>query len=528
MAIVAERTASPAALNERLVELVAEYHHDPLGFVRVAYPWGEPNTLLEGHDGPDHWQTKFLKELGAEVRRNAFDGRHPVMPVLRAVSKGHGVGGSVMAAWLVDWIMSTRPHSQGVVTANTSVQLETKTWAAIRRWTKMCLTSHWFEINSARMYHKHYPESWFCTPQTCREENSEAFAGQHAADSTSFYVMDEDSSIPAIIHEVAEGGLTDGEPMMFRFGNPTRNSGDFYECAFGCQRDRWHPVVVDSRESRFANQELIAAWIEEHGEDSDFVRVRVRGLPPRASDLQFIDQDRVWAAQKRDVETFEDEPLIAGVDFSGGGSAWNIVRFRRGFDARTVQPIRVPGEATRTDRSAFLSVLANLMADRTPGKKIAAMFCDSAYGAPYVERLRAMGYTNVFEVNFGSTATPDSHCANMRAYMWKQGREWLVYGAIPADDHRLEADLCGPGHHLDRRDRLVMESKESMQKRGVASPDDGDGHHLTFAAPIAPKKGANRKPKRRQRFAGRGPTGGGLSWTHLWWLVMAIGSGILC
>jgi hypothetical protein len=41
-----------------------------------------------------------------------------------------------------------------------------------------------------------------------------------------------------------------------------------------------------------------------------------------------------------------------------------------------------------------------------------------------------------------------------------------------------------PGFHLNRQDQLVLESKESMQARGVASPDDGDAHMLTFAAPV--------------------------------------------
>ena len=506
---------APAALDAQLVELAQTCYHDPERFVTIAYPWGEVGTFLEHHDGPDAWQREFLRGIGEEVRRNNFNGRTPVMPVLRAVSKGHGVGGSVMCAWLVDWIAVTRPHSQGVVTANTQVQLDTKTWAAIRRWSRMMLWAHWFEINTQKLYHKHYSESWFCTAQTCREENSEAFAGQHAADSTSYYVMDEDSAIPPIIHEVAEGGMTDGEPMMFRFGNPTRNSGDFFACCFGTKRERWHPTIVDSRSSRFSNKELIAAWAEEHGEDSDFFRVRVRGLPPRASDLQFIDQERVWDAQKREIVAFDDDPLIAGVDCSGGGSAWNIVRFRRGLDARSIPPVRIPGEATRRDRSAFLSILAGILGDRSPGKKVAMMFVDSAYGAPYVERLRAMGYSNCIEVNFEATNTPDElHCANMRAYMWKAKKEWLAYGGIPEDDHRLEADLCGPGHHLDRKDRLVIESKASMAKRGVASPDDGDASCLTFAAPIAPRKQPVAKKKPRGRFTGRGGRTDGTGWTR--------------
>lgn len=510
------QAVTPDQVNADLADLVASCYHDPFRFVQLMYPWGEPGTLLEHHKGPDVWQEQFLRELGVEVRKNAFDGHTPVMPVLRAVSTGHGVGKSVMVAWLVDWLMSTRPHCKLVVTANTSTQLETKTWASIRRWTKACLTGHWFTVNTQKMYHPAFPESWFCSAQTCREENSEAFAGQHAADSTSGYIFDEDSAIPEIIHQVAEGGLTDGEPFMFRFGNATRNSGSFYECCFGKSRDRWHPTVVDSRDSRFSNKELIAAWVEEHGEDSDFVRVRVRGLPPRASDLQFIDQERVWGAMQREVTTFDDEPLIAGVDFSGGGQAWNVVRFRRGLDGRTVPPIRVAGEKTREDRSAFLSVLAGLLAERSPGKKIAAMFCDSAYGAPYVERLKTMGYSNVFEVNFGATNSPDElHCANMRAYMWKQTKDWLLAGALPEGDHRLEADLTGPGQHLDRKDRLVLESKESMQKRGVASPDDADAFALTFAAPVARRAGANPKKVTRSRFAGRqgsAGSGAGLGW----------------
>jgi hypothetical protein len=32
----------------------------------------------------------------------------------------------------------------------------------------------------------------------------------------------------------------------------------------------------------------------------------------------------------------------------------------------------------------------------------------------------------------------------------------------------------------------VIESKDDMKKRGVASPDDADALALTFAAPVAP------------------------------------------
>ena len=61
-------------------------------------------------------------------------GPKPVAPIRRAGSSGDGIGNNTMAAWLVDWIMSTRPYAQGTNTANTFAQLETKTWASIKRW----------------------------------------------------------------------------------------------------------------------------------------------------------------------------------------------------------------------------------------------------------------------------------------------------------------------------------------------------------------------------------------------------------
>jgi hypothetical protein len=41
------------------------------------------------------------------------------------------------------------------------------------------------------------------------------------------------------------------------------------------------------------------------------------------------------------------------------------------------------------------------------------------------------------------------------------------------------------GYHIHRSNLLVLESK-AMQKRGQASPDDGDALALTFAQPVAP------------------------------------------
>jgi hypothetical protein len=269
--------------------------------------------------------------------------------------------------------------------------------------------------------------------------------------------------------------------MIFAFGNPTRASGKFHRVTFGSERERWNNRSIDSRTCMLPNKTQIAEWVEDYGEDSDFVRVRVRGLPPRAGDMQFIDSERVWDAQRRPAICLKDDPIIAGVDVARGGGDWNVVRFRKGLDGRSIPPIRIPGEHTR-DSTLLVSKLAELLADHRPERKIHYMFINSALGGPIVNRLHQLGFRNVGEVNFGSQST-DVHQANMRAYMWTKMKDWLLGGAIPADSN-LEQDLIGPGFHHNNRDQLVIESKESMQKRGLHSTDDGDALALTFARAV--------------------------------------------
>lgn len=467
-----------------LAGMVAEYYADPLGYVKAMFPWGSGD--LATAKGPDTWQTAALKQIGDEVKSRRFDGTTPVAPLRFARASGHDIGKTTLAAWLVCWISDTRPDSQGTVTANTATQLETKTWAAIKKWRRLSLTRDWWVMGATLAYHRDpgKRETWFLGCASSNEENSEAFAGQHAATSTSYYVFDEASAIPDEIWRVAEGGLTDGEPMLFAFGNPTRNAGMFFDCCFGGRRHRWNHGSIDSRDSGISNKTTIAEWLEDYGEDSDFFRVRVRGLPPKTAEDQLIGRELVEGAGRRHVYALADEPLVCGVDVSGGGAAWNVVRFRRGLDARSIPPIRIPG--AKTDRAVLVARLADLLRNEHPERKISAMFVDSAFGSPIVERLHTLGFDQVHEVNFGGKS-PDMHFANFRAWMWgKQMRGWLERGGIDRSDTKLAYDLMAPGFHLNRGNALCLESKEEMQKRGIASPDDGDALALTFAAAVGP------------------------------------------
>ena len=97
-----------------------------------------------------------------------------------------------------------------------------------------------------------------------------------------------------------------------------------------------------------------------------------------------------------------------------------------------------------------------------------------------VDRLRQLGL-KVIDVNGGSRASNSLRFRNKRAEMWSRMRDWLRdVGDIP-DDDELMIDLQSPEYGFDARNRMQIEKKEDMKRRGVLSPDIADALALTFA-----------------------------------------------
>ena len=63
-------------------------------------------------------------------------------------------------------------------------------------------------------------------------------------------------------------------------------------------------------------------------------------------------------------------------------------------------------------------------------------------------------------------------------------REWLGGGCIP-DLQPLLDDLAGPEYkYRGTSDVIMLEPKEEMKRRGLASPDFGDALACTFAVRV--------------------------------------------
>lgn len=481
----------------QLAEFVAEFALDPHGFVLAVFPWGEKDTPLENDKGPRPWQKDILQSIGAALA-NGYKPDQVLMPVLRAIASGHGIGKSALISWLVWWGLSTMTDTKIVLTANTEPQLRTKTWPEISKWARMAINSHWFSVLGLSIVSAQ-PErakTWRCDAITWSETNLEAFAGLHNLGRRIILLFDEASGIADKVWETAEGALTDQdtEIIWVAFGNPTIPAGRFFEC-FGRQKQRWHGRQIDSRTVDGTNKALMAEWLEAYGEDSDFFRVRVRGMFPRSGSMQFIGQDVLDAAIKRMPQVIPTDPLVLGVDVARFGDDQSVIAIRQGRVARAHKWHKFRGSDTMTLAARAAQIAEELNA--------AAIFVDGGgVGGGVVDRLRQLTRRTVFEVQFGGSAdrTPMAdevhNYANKRTEMWGNMREWLKHGTIP-DDPELQTDLTGPQYGFaikDGRDVMALERKADMKKRGLASPDLGDALALTFAYPVsAPAQNAHRQ-----------------------------------
>jgi hypothetical protein len=149
-------------------------------------------------------------------------------------------------------------------------------------------------------------------------------------------------------------------------------------------------------------------------------------------------------------------------------------------------------------------MVAKIIDEETPDR----VFIDvGGLGAGVVDRLRELGYGSVISaVNAGEKPVTDSErFINRRGEMWSLMRDWLKEqpAEIP-DSDTLHADLVGPGYSYDSNQRLRLERKEDMARRGLASPDEADALALTFAAPVyrQPKEDAYAKRYGQQQQRG--------------------------
>lgn len=284
------------------------------------------------------------------------------------------------------------------------------------------------------------------------------------------------SGIPEKIWTVSKGFFTEKtlHRYFFAFSNPRRNTGAFYETHHK-NRKRWHRKKIDSRTVEGVDHDMLESIIDEYGEDSDEARMEVKGEFPKQGDNQFISRDLIQDAIERDIYKDDYAPLIMGVDIARFGNDQSVIAFRRGRDARSIKAVKL----TQKDNMEVANTVGYYIDKYKPN----AVCIDAGNGTGVIDRLKEMGY-KVNEVWFGSKSSKEEF-GNKRTEIWGAMRDWLRGGCIANDDNLID-DLSGPQYKFrGSSDKIILESKEEMKKRGIASPDYGDALACTFAVRVS-------------------------------------------
>jgi len=474
-----------------------------------VFPWGKANTPLANFKEPRAWQIERMEAKTDHIRANKLriaQGQKPKM-WQESIASGRGIGKSAEFSFEGMWMMSTRLGSTTIVTANTEQQLVSRTMVELGKWHTLAINSHWFDRSAMSLrpadWFKELLESqlkidtayYYLNAQLWSEEKPDAFAGVHNHNGV-MLKFDEASGIPQAIFTVSEGFFT--EPVLDRYwdlySNPRNNTGPFFE-SHHRHRGDWNPIKIDARTVEGTDSETYAKIIRTYGEDSDEARVEVYGEFPNAGDDQLIPMDLILGAREREIIEDKGAPLIMAVDYGNGGKDPSVIRFRRGFDARSIPAIRRGG-------MEVLEFTANHVVPAIEKYDPDAVIIDAnGVGAPGGEYLRALGY-KVIGVYMQGKPADENQYHNKRAECYGELTIWLRNGAID-DTDVLKDDLKGPKRIVNKTTgKKQVESKDDMKKRGLASPNDGDALAMTFGQ-VIPRRDRNASRHQRKRATAR-------------------------
>ena len=195
-----------------------------------------------------------------------------------------------------------------------------------------------------------------------------------------------------------------------------------------------------------------------------------------ATENTLISMEVADAAQSRQLQKkdFDFAPRVIGIDVARYGGDRSVIFCRQG------SMVFPPQVFDSIDNMSLAGMVAKTIDKFRPD----AVFCDAGRGEGVIDRLLQLGY-NPIPVNFGGRPMSVKF-VNKRAEMWCDMAAALETAAIP-DMPELRQDLCTPTYsYANAAGKFELESKDSIKKRGLTSPDLGDALAITYAWPVSP------------------------------------------
>ena len=446
-------------LTDALASVVNTYRTDPVGFVR--YVLGVE---------PDPWQEEVMRWVAAGERRIS-------------IRAGHGVGKSSCCSWILIWHAVCFHPQKSIVTAPSAAQLYDALFAEVKYWINKLPEpiKELFETTSEKVVLKAAPEASFISARTSSRERPEALAGIHSAHV--LLIIDEASAVDEAVFESAAGSMSGEHATTLLIGNPTRNSGMFFNTHHKLASE-WKTMHVSCLDSPRVSKDFVEQIKSTYGEASNAYRIRVLGEFALRDDDTLIAAELVDAAMSRDVALNPQEPIVYGLDVARFGDDRSVLCKRRGNVVLEF----------KTWQGLDLMQLTGAIVNEAKLDKPAEICVDSiGLGSGVADRLRELGHV-VRDVNVSEASAMNQQAAKLRDELWLAVKEWLNARAcrLPKMDE-LRQELVAPTYTFTSNGKIKVEGKAEMKRRGLRSPDLADSLGLTFAS-VASRVGG-RSPR---------------------------------
>ena len=393
-----------------------------------------------------------------------------------SVKSGHGVGKTSTLACLGLWFISVFVDAKVPVTSPSKEQLKSTLWGELRKWHKRMKEPFRsaIDITSEKVVIKGR-EDTFIQARTARKENPDALQGFHAEHL--LFLVDEASGVPSKIFEVAMGALTTVDTRFILTGNPTQNTGFFYDTFHkAVAKDRWNSFTLSCLDSDNVKAGFEDDMAAQYGRESNEFRVRVLGEFPDASNMQFIGRGLIndsignWFELVEVPSLYNFNPIIFGVDVARYGDDSSAVFMRQGLYSKLLF----------LEKNIDTNSLAKIVGELSNAYEADSICVDvGGVGAGVFDYLFNHGYPAV-DVNFGSVAEDIEQYNLRRSEIWGLMREWLRRGGCIENNEALIEELVAPEYGFTAKCQIVLEAKDSIKKRSGGSPDMADALALTF------------------------------------------------
>ena len=451
-----------------------------LPFGAVAKKFSDAQRLEVWRNNPAKWAEDhglFMWSKQREVSQSVVEHQKTL------VVTSNGCGKSRLSATLVNWWVDVHPvdDTTVVTTATNWKQVRNVLWKEIPRVKAVAGIGGKVNADATwKMGDRQDPVAFGMKPD---DKDESGFQGVH--DQYVLVIMDEAGGISKEIFTAADAITTNKFARILAIANPNDPScymAEVYkrEMRLKPEERSWNIIQFGAYDTPNFTGEVVPVevatrlvqvdWVEarkkEWGEDDPRFVARVLGEFPDVSDDGLFNMGRVMQSMEAYGTSEPDEgmPITIGVDVARYGSDSSVIVSNQGGYIKIhgrYQGLNGPELARKTGE---LAVELGAVEIRIDAIGVGASVLDSIYSFVPADM-------SVVGIHGNSKSGDSTKWYNYRAAMYDQFAKAVADGRVSLpDDDELHNEIASIKYEY-RGSALLIESKESMRKRGIKSPD---------------------------------------------------------